>query len=188
MPTRQSERHATGVFPTRDKTESAIQALQDANFPMGQVSVVAKTQEGDRQIAGVHLKDSEGNHAGGGARAGAVTGGVGGAVIGALEALGVTTTALALLPGAGQVLAFGSLAANAFATAVAGGAIGAAGGGLLGGLIGWGVPEHRAKIYHDLVSKGEYLVMVEGNDEEMRKAESVLNPYGIHEWAIYHMS
>lgn len=183
----QLNRHAVGVIPTRQQTETAIRALQAANFPMEQVSVVAKDTNGDDRLAGVDLRAETGNQADRGAKAGAVTGGIGGAVLGAIEVLGVSTTALALLPGAGQVLLFGTVAANALATAVAGGAVGAVGGGLLGGLVGWGVPEHRAKIYSDRVSQGEYLLMIEGSEAQVRAAEAVLNPQGIHEWGIYEL-
>jgi hypothetical protein len=51
--------------------------------------------------------------------------------------------------------------------------LGAAAGGLLGGLVGLGVPEERAKIYSDRVSGGDYLVIIDGNEEEMYRAESI---------------
>ena len=79
----------------------------------------------------------------------------------------------------------GGAIATALATAVSGGVIGAATGGLVGGLVGLGIPEDRAKMYSDRVSRGEYLVMVEGSEEEIRRAETVLNRRGIQDWGIY---
>lgn len=176
-------KHAIGIFATREATERALRDLQAANFPMERVSVVAKDdRQGD--IAGVDPDKPEGSKAGEGAKAGALTGGIGGAIIGALEALGFATFVPLLIPG-GQILAFGAVAANVLANAVAGGAIGAIGGGILGGLIGWGVPEDRAKLYQDRVGRGEYLVMLEGDADEIASAEAVLHSRGIQEWGVY---
>ncbi|MEQ9670562.1 general stress protein [Coleofasciculus sp. G2-EDA-02] len=181
----QHNRHALGVFPTHDAAELAVQDLKRANFPKEQISVVARDAGRNEEIAGVDVEKGTGHQISKGAKAGAATGGIGGAVLGALEALGITTYAAFLLPGAGQVLAFGSVAANALATAIAGGAVGAVGGGLIGGLVGWGVPDEQAKVYHDLVAKGEYLIMVEGTPDQVDLAEAILSPRGIREWKIY---
>jgi hypothetical protein len=183
MATESLKKHAIGAFHTREEAEQALQALLGAGFPKEQISVVTTDSEGE--IAGVEVEDAEGNKAGKGAKAGATAGGVGGLAVGALEGLGYTTFASLLLPGAGQVIVFGTVAANVLATTVAGGAMGAVGGGIIGGLVGWGVPEARAKFYQDLVTKGEYLVMLEGTEEQMSQAESVLEPKGIREWEIY---
>ncbi|MEQ8538096.1 MAG: general stress protein [Coleofasciculus sp. D1-CHI-01] len=181
----QHNRHALGVFPTREEAEKAVQDLKRADFPEQQISVVARDAGRNEELAGVDVEKGKGHQVSKGAKAGAATGGIGGVVLGALEALGITTYAAFLLPGAGQVLAFGTVAANALATAVAGGAVGAAGGGLVGALVGWGVPDEQAKVYHDLVSKGEYLIMVEGTPDQIGLAEAILSPMGIREWKIY---
>jgi hypothetical protein len=76
-------------------------------------------------------------------------------------------------------------AATALATTLTGGAIGAAAGSLLGGLVGLGIPEDRAKVYSDRVDRGDYLVMAEGTDEEIDRAEAIFRRHGIHEWGIY---
>ncbi|WP_421657517.1 hypothetical protein [Leptothermofonsia sp. ETS-13] len=82
----------------------------------------------------------------------------------------------------------GSAVATALANALSGGAIGAAVGGLVGGLVGLGTPENRAQMYSDRVSRGEYLVMVEGSEDEIRQAESILNRRGIQNWDIFNTS
>jgi len=69
--------------------------------------------------------------------------------------------------------------------AVSGGAIGGAAGGLLGGLVGSGMPEKQAQLYNNRVSAGEYLVMVDGTDAEIRQAEAILTRHGIREWQVY---
>ncbi|WP_204139287.1 general stress protein [Halomicronema sp. CCY15110] len=184
----ESIQHAVGVFASKAQLEAAIDALQANSFPLQQMSVVAKQdQENDAPMSGVQVQETVGNKSGAAARTGAAVGGVGGAVLGALEALGVATTALALLPGAGQVLLFGTVAANALATAVIGGVAGAAGGGLIGGLAGWGVPEKQAKLYQDRVTDGQFLLMLEGTQTQVEKATNVLNPLNIQEWNVYQM-
>jgi len=77
-------------------------------------------------------------------------------------------------------------AATTLATAAAGTAIGAASGGLLGGLIGLGIPEKEAKTYNDRVHRGDYLVIVDGTDEAIRRAEAILNRQNrLQDWATY---
>ena len=174
MVTSERIQHAVGTFPSRDVVEAALEALRKQQFPMQQVSVVGKQAQAEGHLAGVEIQEKVGSKAGPAAKAGAVTGGIGGAILGAVESLGVATS-LALLPGAGQVFLFGSVAANALTTAVLGGAVGAAGGGLLGGLLGWGVPEKRAKLYQDKVMDGQYLLMVEGTASQVQRASDVLN-------------
>jgi uncharacterized membrane protein len=71
----------------------------------------------------------------------------------------------------GPVILAGEVA-TALATTLAGTAIGAAAGGLLGALIGLGIPEERAKVYSDRVSRGDYLVIIKGTDKEIAKAEA----------------
>jgi hypothetical protein len=75
--------------------------------------------------------------------------------------------------------------ATAIATTLAGGAIGAAAGSLLGALLGLGIPEDEARSYNDRVSRGHYLIMIEGTDEEIHRAQAILNRGGIEDWRVY---
>jgi hypothetical protein len=75
--------------------------------------------------------------------------------------------------------------ATTIATTLSGGAIGAAAGGLVGALVGLGIPEERAKVYNDRLSRGDYLIFVEGTEDEIRRAETILHHRGIQEWGIY---
>jgi hypothetical protein len=79
----------------------------------------------------------------------------------------------------------GGALATALGTALTGGAIGAAGGSLVGGLVGLGIPEGQAKIYGDRISQGGYVVMVEGTEDDISRAESILGRGGIQDWGIY---
>nr|WP_290227528.1 hypothetical protein [Trichocoleus desertorum] len=55
----------------------------------------------------------------------------------------------------------------------------------MGALIGYGIPEVQAKVYHDRIHRGEYLVMVEGLEADIRQAEAVFSRWQIHELRIY---
>ncbi len=176
-------KRAVGVFPHRRNAEAALRELRDAGFDMDHVSVVGKNADSGDQIAGVEMSDrAGGTKADEGAKAGAATGGALGGLTGLLVGLG----ALAI-PGIGPVMAGGALA-TALATTAAGGAIGAAAGGLTGALVGLGIPEERAKFYNDRVARGDYLVMLDGTEDEIRRAEPIFSRHGIQDWGIYDTS
>ena len=147
---------------------------------MDQVSVVAQdSKQNETIVEGINVSDHAGNKADDGAKMGALSGGALGTLTGLLVGLGVLA-----IPGVGPILMAGAVATS-LATTVTGGAIGAAAGSLVGALIGLGIPEERAKVYNDRVSAGEYLVMVDGTDAEIAKAEAILNHSGIEEWGVY---
>jgi hypothetical protein len=172
-------RRAMGVFLTRAEAEHGLDALSDSGFPMGQVSVIARDSDRQDDIAGVDVQKNVGNKADEGAATGAVTGGVVGGGAGLLVGLGTLA-----IPGIGPILLAGA-AATALATTLAGGAIGAAAGSIAGALIGLGIPEERAKVYSDHMSSGGYLVLIDGTDSEIARAEMLLQSKGIQEFGIY---
>lgn len=185
-------KRAIGVFAHRRDAEAALTELRDAGFPMSRVSIIAKHSDSDR-IAGVNTGGvntagvntgvdrnvGSGNKADEGAKAGAATG----AALGGLGGLLVGLGALAI-PGIGPVIAGGAVA-TALATTVAGGALGAAAGGITGGLVGLGIPENRARVYSDRFQRGDYIVIVDGTESEIRQAEAILKRRGIEEFAAY---
>jgi hypothetical protein len=179
--------HATGVFSTKQEAEHALKALKASDFPIQQISVVAKPSPNPEPASREDAHKKVGIHDGETAKDGAIADGIGGAMLGAAEALGASTL-LTLLPGAGQVILFGTVAANALATAVIGSAVGAASGGLVGGLIDWGVAEPHARLYQSRVIDGQYLIMVEGDNAQINQAAELLNPSGLQEWHVYDTS
>ncbi|WP_026734403.1 general stress protein [Fischerella sp. PCC 9605] len=174
-------RRAVGVFSNRSDAEYALTELRDAGFNMNQISVIAKDADRTGDIAGVDTQKRVGNKADEGAAAGAVTGGVLGGLTGLLVGLGTLA-----IPGVGPILLAGELATT-LATTAAGAGIGAAAGGLVGALVGLGIPEERARVYNDRVSRGHYLVMVEGTEAEIQRAEAVLRNRGIEEFGVYNV-
>ncbi|WGV27740.1 general stress protein [Halotia branconii] len=177
MATRQYKR-AIGTFSSRQQAEEALHELRNSGFSMDRVSVLAKDTDRNDQIAGADVKDRGDNEAqegaGIGATTGTVLGGLGGLLVG-LEAL--------LVPGAGPFLAAGTIA-----TTLAGAGIGAAAGGIVGALTGLGIPEEEARTYSNSVSQGHYLVTIEGYEEEVERAASILSDRGIREWKVYDIS
>lgn len=172
-------KRAVGVFPNYRDAEAALMQLKNSGFPMDQVSVVARDADRHDDIAGADVSDNIGNKADEGAVKGALTGGTLGGLTGLLVGLG----ALAI-PGLGPVMLAGATATT-IATTLTGGAIGAVSGGLIGALIGLGIPEERARVYNDRVSRGDYLVIVEGSEQEIHRAEGILSHGGIEEWGVY---
>lgn len=173
-------RRAVGVFSKRRDAEVALRELRDSNFPMDKVSVITQeANQHDNDIAGAEVRDASGNKADEGATTGALTGGALGGLTGLLVGLGTLA-----IPGIGPIMLAGATA-TAIATTLAGSAIGAAAGGLIGALIGLGVPEERARVYNDRVSRGHYLIVVDGTDDEIRRADAILSHRGIEEWGVY---
>jgi len=173
---------AVGVYETRDETETALSALKNSGFDMNWVSVIVRDEE--QQPQHDHPREqveteTVGNKSDDGAAAGAAAGGALGTLTGLLVGLGTLA-----IPGIGPILLAGA-EATALATTLAGAAIGAVAGGLVGALIGWGIPEKEARRYSDRVSRGDYLVIVTGRPEAIRKAESILRHHNIQDFGIY---
>lgn len=169
-------RHAIGVFPTRQSAEIALTELRDAGFNMNKVSVIARNAGDNERMGGADVSKSKGEQAKGGAKAGAVAGAATGGLMGLIGGLGAL-----LIPGIGAAAEAGIVLANT----LLGGAFGAAGGGLVGALIGWGVPEDQAQYYDERVAAGDYLVIMEGTEAEIRQAEGILNSRGVRDWNVY---
>ena len=73
-----------------------------------------------------------------------------------------------LIPGVGPIIAAGPLAA--FLTGVVGGAA--------GGLVDFGIPEERGRYFEERVKKGDILVTLKANDDEISEIASILESNG----------
>lgn len=174
MPTEMQR--AVGLFSNRQDAEAAMAKLRDSGFNMDKVSVVNKGSEtGNMQGASVNAQND--SQVAESAKESAAVGGVTGGAIGLIGSLGILA-----IPGVGPIAELGVLLANT----VFAGAIGAVGGGLLGALVGWGLPEDQAQYYSDRVNKsGDYLVIVEGSDAELRSAQSILREQRVSDWRTF---
>lgn len=167
--------HAIGTFATREDAEFALQELQNSGFNMDRVSIVAKNVESTDKIGGAEVKSAS-EQAQGGAAAGATAGAMTGGLMGLIGGLGVIA-----LPGVGAVAELGIVLANT----LLGSGIGAASGGFIGALVGWGVPEDRARYYDEMLSQGRYVILMEGTRAELNGAEAILQNRRIQDWGIY---
>jgi len=178
---------AVSVYSNSQDLRVALDKLHEANFPREQISVVSKhtddvtdkTARGQSVIKGNSDKVSS-TKADEGAATGAATGGALGGLGGLLVGLGILA-----LPGVGPIIAGGTLA-TALATAAAGGAIGATAGGLTGALVGLGIPENDAKQYNDRLIGGDYLLVLEGSESQLREVRSLIK--NDNNWQMYKTS
>lgn len=166
---------AVGTFSSRQEAEDALNELQRSGFSMDRVSVIARDTDQRDEMAGASVNKQSGAQAREGAGSGAVAGTTLGGIGGLLVGLGTLT-----IPGVGPFLAAGTIA-----TTFAGAGIGAASGGLIGALTNLGISKDRAKTYSERVSQGGQLVIVDGREDEIRRAESILNNRGIQDWGVY---
>lgn len=170
-------KRAVGVFKRREDVEDALRALKDANYDMDKVSLIARHVE---DVKGAEeVTDNQGNEANEGAGVGATTGTVLGGVTGFLIGVGVLA-----IPGVGPILAAGA-EISALGSTLAGAGIGAATGGIIGALVGMGIPEENAKTYNERVKAGQYLLMVSGTENDLRRVESILRDRHVEEFGVY---
>ncbi|MBD1896445.1 DUF1269 domain-containing protein [Coleofasciculus sp. FACHB-129] len=165
-------KRAFGVFSSLQDAEGAIQELKAGGFPMNQVSAINKEPE---QVSPPPTSKAQE-----GTTLGVIAGGAAGSVLGL--ALGLGT--IAAIPVLGPISIIG-VAATALATTLTSGVIGATAGGLLGALTGYGIPDEQAAIYNDRIHHGDYFLIVEGTEAEVRQAEAILNRWNVQELRIY---
>ncbi len=170
---------AFGVIPHRRNVDAAFNELEAAGFPMNKISAVARDPEQQK----VELREVKGNKAQDGTTIGAIAG----ATVGGTAGLAVGLATAAALPVVGPLVLVGA-AATALATTLTGGIMGATAGGLIGALIGYGIPEEQATLYRDRIYQGDYLVMLEGTEADIRQAEAILSRWDIQEFRIYDMT
>lgn len=175
-------KRATGTFSNHQQAKLALHELRDSGFNMDQISIIANHVDRNSDMAGAkqseHISDLD-NKSGEGSITGAFSGGAVGGFTGLLVGLG-----LVAIPAIGPIMLAGATATT-LATTLSGGAIGAAAGGLIGALVGLGIPNDRARLYSDRIDQGDYLVMVDGSEQETLQAEAIFKRYGVHGWGIY---
>ena len=137
-----------GIYPSRNKVESAVNCFKDAGFSNSEISVMLPDTQESKESK--ELVTENGTKAPEGAAVGAGSGAAVGGALGWLVGVG----ALAI-PGVGPVIAAGPLVA-----ALAGIGIGGALGGFTGSLVGLGMSECDANHYEGRLQKGGVLVAV----------------------------
>lgn len=174
------EKRAFGVFSSRQEAEQALNELKASGFSMDRVSIVARDADQGEELGGAELTDRIGNK-----DVGNATGVVG--EIATNSALGSVLVGLGSLaiPGIGPVIAAGSVGAALVATVAGTGIEAAAIGGLVRALGDLGIAEEQARIYGDHLYQGNYLVIVDGTEDEIGRVEPIFSDRGIQDWNIY---
>jgi hypothetical protein len=160
---------AFGIYRSRARAESGIDALLAAGFRNADISVLFPDNQGTKDFA--HEKNTKAPE---GTTTGVTAGGVVGGTLGLLAGVG----ALAI-PGLGPFIAAGPIMG-----ALAGLGVGGAVGGLIGALVGMGIPEYEAKRYEGRVKDGGILLSVHCDDSKwVSRAKEILKETGAEDIA-----
>ncbi len=163
---------AIAVFSNFEVAGQALHSLVIAGFPLANTFLVGRDmsaciQNGqmvtvERPIEEKHTGTITGT--GLGLKKGWLIGNGVGGTLGFCLGLGILA-----LPGVGQI----ALANAVIFTMISSGVFTAA-GGLVGALIGLGVTEKQANIYNKLIAQGNYLIVMNGYDRDLKRAEQML--------------
>lgn len=174
------KKRAVGVFTNRKLAEQSINELKASSFPIEKVHIFAKDADRRGSIGEVQVSSRIDN------QNVDTTGYVGDALsAGFWGSLLVGLGSLVLPSSLGTVIAAGSIG-GALVMSVAAFAVSTiATNNLAKVLTRLGIPEERARCYGDRIQYCEYLVMLEGTDDDIRSAETILSKCDIHYWGIY---
>jgi hypothetical protein len=175
-------RRTVATFTSRQQAEQALEQLSGAGFSINQVSLVSKDSQlleqleeaiRNKQLA-EDLRNNLYRYQGqaGNTPCAMITGSMLGAIVGSLASIGVLT-----IPGVAPTLAVGSVM-TALASTIAGAGIGIAGGGIVSACSNCAAKSIKISRYDSDRRLGEeFLVMVDGTEEELHLAESVLRKW-----------
>ena len=145
----------TGLFRDRASAERAYECVTGRGYGKDDVSLLMSEDARKRHFPpGETARTELGTKAAEGAAAGAVTGGGLGALLAGLAASGIAVPGL-------PIIAMGTLAA-----ALTGAGVGGSLGAIIGALVGYGIPEERARLYERGVRDGGIVMGVTPRSRE----------------------
>ncbi len=150
-----------GIIADREHANMAVDELNNKNYTK-EISTIVK------EDIGSEIKTTQDKQE---VKEGTTSGAVAGGILGALVGLLATATTVAV-PGLGTVLVTGPLLTLLGAT---GGAIT---GGIVGALVDMGVPEEKAKLFQDYISRGEILIAVTAEEDREEEVSTILQNHG----------
>lgn len=158
----------TGTFADRDSAERAYNLMLSRGYSEREINLMMSDETRKRYFSDKKATDSElGNKALERAGVGGAIGVTAGAILASVVAIGTSIA----IPGLGLFIA------GPIAVALAGGAGGLT-GGIIGALIGWGIPEERAKLYEsDLKNGGIVLGVTPHNNDDAAYFEGEWKSY-----------
>lgn len=141
--------YVLGLFDSRADAEPVIDTLNKQNLPETDFGIFGRHEDFREGL------DAENEEQGVATSAtyGAMAGGAAGVLVGV-----VAGASFFLIPGLGQLLGAGALAA-AIGTAATSTTLGAAGGAFMGALLGYGASEEDANFYIEGIQQGGVLVV-----------------------------
>lgn len=154
----------TGTFNDRDSAERAYNSMLSRGYSEKDINLMMSDETRKKHFADDKKADTDlGGKAMEKAGVGGVIGGTVGAILAAVAAVGTSIA----IPGLGLVIA------GPIAAALAGAGAGGLTGGVIGALVGWGLPEERAKLYEsDLKNGGIVLGVTPRNDDDAKYFET----------------
>ena len=161
-------RAVIGTFPSREAAGQALDQLILSGFPVAQVFLIGHDLK--------HTFSSDPSNSFGtvigtatGLKKGMILGNLVGGTTGLLLGAG-----LIALPGVGQLML-----SSAIAFVLLSGGICTAAGGLTGALIGLGLTSEQAREYSQQVSRGSFLLVVEGTGQDIDRARHLLKKFAV---------
>lgn len=157
---------AVAVYEQHTQAENAVKALQRAGFDMKGISIIGKDYQIAEHVIGFLNAGDRARILG---KYGAFWGGLMGVLFG---------SAMMFVPVLGHVIVLGPLAAMLFSGlqgAVVVGGVSA----LAGALISIGIPKDSVLRYEAALKANKFMLMVHGDEEEIRRAQEVLQSSGL---------
>ncbi|WP_457608264.1 hypothetical protein [Nitratifractor sp.] len=153
---------AVAVFSDRTMLQKALQSLLDAGIDRKSLSVLSRSDDGER-IEKIELEKENSDILLWGEQ-GALWGGIIGLLLGG---------AFSIVPGFGPLVGAGAITAS-IAGLVGGAMTGAGTLGLAAALIEWGIGEEQAHRYERYLREGKALLIIHGDRETTEKAMQIL--------------
>jgi hypothetical protein len=171
-------KYGIGSFSKREDVQAAIETLQNSDFPMKQVTIVMQEVESKDEDIAISKDEFIDSKATSGVTKGALTAGTIGGISGVLMGLGAL-----MLPGIGSIAVIG--VKSALVGMATGGFYGTTAGTLMGAALGDDISQDQAKQYSDRLAQGNYLMIIEGPEDEIHRAEAILKTEAVNDWGIY---
>jgi hypothetical protein len=149
-----------GVYDSHKKALRAVEELQQAGYPVTQLSLIGKADLIDDHL---HIRSNELIK-----EAPVSIGIILGPLLGVLTGVGILA-----IPGLGFLFGAGALVG-----AFAGFDIGLVGGGLISLLTTIGFQKDIAIKYHEHLKVNRFLVVAQGDEKEVKKAKEILHEHG----------
>jgi hypothetical protein len=162
------DRVAIGTFPNREAAGRALDRIVFSGFPIAKVFLIGHDADTNSSTL---APNSFGTITGtaSGLKKGMYVGNLAGGTTGLALGMG-----LIALPGVGQLALSSAIAFVAIGSVMC-----TVAGGFSGALIGLGLTSERAKEYSRQVSKGSFLLIVEGSDREIDLARQLIKQSAI---------